>query len=96
MSNPPTLTRLAEEYAQNLTKDRSVFDGNDERIAIVAHKAGARAVLTHEAVKDAINALDRAIEVMQFAYMGANQQPKEIAHALNARAALLKLMGEAK
>jgi hypothetical protein len=45
----PTDTRKrdasAEAYARELTKDRTWFDGNDEQIAIVAHKAGYDAAL---------------------------------------------------
>jgi hypothetical protein len=47
---PKSLTdlrdELAEKYARKLTKDRSVFDGNDERIALVAFRAGFDAAVT--------------------------------------------------
>lgn len=45
---------------------------------------------TLAAAPELLEALDRAVEVMQFAYMNAPQQPPEIAQAL---AALLKARG---
>lgn len=40
MTKPKTAHEKAQDYAHTLTKDRSVFDGNDERNAIVAFTAG--------------------------------------------------------
>lgn len=37
------IEEASTEYARELTRDRSYFDGNDERIALAAHRKGVRA-----------------------------------------------------
>lgn len=63
------------------------FDYESDPGAIEAYKAwlAGHAAGRAEASK-LVDALDRAVEVMQFAYMNAPEQPCEIAEALSALA----------
>lgn len=67
MKLPDSLHSLAssaaEEYARKLTKDRSIFDGNDERLALVAYRAGFTAC--YEALSEGAGEFDKPAAIEQ-------------------------------
>lgn len=69
--------KLAEDYGKYNTQFDDEFT-NDKR----AYSAGYDAA--HAEAEVLVKALDRAIEVMEFAYMNLPAQPKEISEAREA------------